>query len=378
MRRFNRNSAGYFIIMSLALGIFVTSFGEAAGDTYYVAQNGSDENSCASARDINRPKRNITGSNGGIACMQRPGDTLLIRQGTYPESINNYTAPLPSGADWNNAFTVAAYPGETVVIQQIAIATDDHVNLNLAYWIFDGLHVVNNVPGGGEAIWMRSPDHLRFVNMELTTEGRDGVFCVHGNGNFIEFIDVEVHSCGDHGVYWTGSDTLFDQITLHDTTGYGFHIYNGDCQGDECPKRIRISNSEVYNTGTGILLASGDGNQAFGNVVRNNSFGIDVGYGASDARIYDNKVYQNRYNGISSGAGWGNRPDMNVIIENNIVASNGGYGILNSSQGSPQGEPVGTIIRNNTMFNNGLGVNGILDTGISTVTSNNITSDVGL
>ena len=102
----------------------------------------------ARARDINSPKRSIMGDSGGIACMQMPGDKLLIREGVYPETINNYMVPysLPSGTDWNNAFTVAAYPGETVVVQRIAIATDDHVNLNLAYWIFDGLHVVNNVP----------------------------------------------------------------------------------------------------------------------------------------------------------------------------------------------------------------------------------------
>ena len=146
----------------------------------------------------------------------------------------------------------------------------------------------------------------------------------------------------------------------------------------KCSERNIISNSEIYNTGTGILLAYGVGNQAHGNIVRNNRFGIEVGYGASDANVYDNKVYENGHTGISIGVGWGNSPSSNVLIENNIVASNGGYGIINSSQGSPQGEPVGTIIRNNTMFNNGLGVNGILDTGISTVTSNNLTSDLGL
>ena len=309
MRTFNRNSAGFFIIMWLALGIFFTSASEAAADTYYVAQNGSDGNSCAAARNINTPKRNIMGNNGGIACMHSPGDTLLIRQGTYPEIINNYTAPysLPSGTDWNNAFTVAAYPGETVVVQRISIATDDR--LQLSYWIFDGLNVVNNVPGGAEAIWMRSPDHLRFVNMELTTAGRDSVFCVHGEGNFIEFVNVEVHSCGDHGVYWTGSDTLFDQIKLHDTTGYGFHIYSGSCEGGEiCSERNIVSNSEIYNTWTGILFAFGDGSQAYGNIVRNNQFGIEVGYGASDAKIYDNDVYANLHNGITSGIGWGNSP----------------------------------------------------------------------
>ncbi len=126
------------------------------------------------------------------------------------------------------------------------------------------------------------------------------------------------------------------------------------------------------------MFAFGDGNQAYGNIVRNNQFGIEVGYGASNAKIYDNDVYANLHNGITSGIGWGNSPSSNVIIENNIIASNGGYGILNSSQGSPQGEPVGTIIRNNTMFNNGLGVTGILDTGTGTINSNNLTTDVGL
>ena len=393
---FNKNSeAGrriVTIIMAVVIGVlFVTHSGEAAGDTYYVAQNGSDGNSCAGARNINTPKRNIMGSKGGIACMQRPGDTLLIREGNYPETINNNTAPysLPSGTDWNSSFTVAAYSGETVVIQGIAIATDDNLNLNLSYWIFDGLHVVNNVPGM-QAIWMRTPDHLRFVNMEATNN-YGSASCIQGDGNFVEFINVHVHSCGDpiasvieYGFYWGGSDTLFDNIELNDTTGYGFHIYKQGCGGDEsCPGRITISNSDIYNTGTvqpsaaGILFAFGDGNQAYGNVIRNNSSGITVGYGASDTRIYGNQIYENTYNGISSGAGWGNRPSKNLIIENNIVAYNGGYGILNSSGGTPEGEPIGTIIRNNTMFNNGFGVDGILDTGIVTINSNNLTADVG-
>ena len=152
----------------------------------------------AVARDINRPKRSIMGNNGGIACMQIPGDKLLIRQGVYPESINNYTVPysLPSGTGWNNAFTVAAYPGETALSGELPSPLRSF-NLKLAYWIFDGLHVVNDALSG-EAIWMISPDHLRFVNMEASTAGHDGAGCVHGDGNFIEFVNIEVHRCGDH------------------------------------------------------------------------------------------------------------------------------------------------------------------------------------
>lgn len=388
MRRVNHGSVRSVIV--IVISVFVmASFTEGVADTYYVATNGNNDNSCAAAQNINTPKQNIMGTNGGIACLQTPGDKLLIRQGTYPESINNYTAPysLPSGKDWTNAFTVAAYPGETVTVPRIAIATDD--NLHLSYWIFDGLHVVNNTPGGGEAIWMRSPDHLRFINMEVTTGGRRNVpgaaeDCVQGGGDFIEFINVEVHNCGDptvgpqsgaslaaYGFYWTGSDTLFDRITLHDTTGYGFHIYHPGCDADDrkCPDRNIIKDSEIYNTGAlqssvAILFAYGDNNQAYGNTISKNSSGIAIAYGASNTQIHDNTINGNTYDGIRNGGGWSTKPVINTIIKNNIVADNDGYGIFNSADGSPEGEPFGTVLQNNILSNNG---RDIYDTGIGTI-----------
>ena len=123
MRRVNQESVRSVIVIIISVFV-MASFTEGAADTYYVATNGNNNNSCAAAQNINTPKQNIMGTNGGIACLQTPGDKLLIRQGTYSESINNFTAPypLPSGKDWTNAFTVAAYPGETVTIPAIAIA----------------------------------------------------------------------------------------------------------------------------------------------------------------------------------------------------------------------------------------------------------------
>jgi hypothetical protein len=392
MKRSNRGSAWLIIVLVvISIGVFAASSTQAAGNVYYVATYGDDNNSCAAARDINTPKRKLMGTRGGIACMQTPGDKLLIREGSYADYINNWTEPysLPSGTDWDNAFTVAAYPGETVTIVGISIATGD--NLNLSYWIFDGLHAVNNIPGNGEAIGMQSPDHLRFINMEVTTGGRPtragtSDQCVEGSGHFIEFINVEVHDCGDprdgssiaYGFYWGGSDSLFDHIKLHDTTGYGFHIYSADCDTG-CPDRNTIRYSEIYNTGTlqgsaGILFASnGDDNQAYENIIRNNDKGIEAGYGASNTQIYNNTIYGNTYNGISNGWGWSHKPNSNTVIENNIVANNGGFGISNSAAGTPQGEPIGTVIKNNILFNNAWG--GIFDTGVGTIDIGNLTDD---
>jgi parallel beta-helix repeat protein len=397
----NRKSAWFVIVpFVLSLAVFVVNSNQAAaGNIYYVATYGNDSNSCDAAQDINAPKRNLMGTRGGIACMQTPGDKLLIREGSYAEIINNWTEPysLPSGTDWDNAFTVAAYPGETVIILGISIATDDNLNLHLSYWIFDGLHAVNNIPGSAEAIGMQSPDHLRFINMEVTTGGRPHVpgtsdQCVGGGGHFIEFINVEVHDCGDptvepqpgsgysgaaYGFYWGGSDSLFDHIKLHDTTGYGFHMYSEGCL--TCPDRNTIRYSEIYNTGTlydsdAILFASnGDGNQAYENIIRNNNGGIAIGYGASNTQIYNNTIYGNTYDGISNGSGWGPQPNRNAVIENNIVANNGGFGISNSAAGTPQGEPIGTVIQNNILFNNAWGE--IFDTGVETVDLGNLTGD---
>ena len=390
MKRSTRGSARFVIMMVLMSIVFlVASSTKAAANIYYVATHGDDNNSCAAAQDKNTPKRNIMGTHGGIACMQTPGDKLLIREGRYAESINNYTAPysLPSGTDWDNAFTVAAYPGETVTILGISIATDDNLNLNLSYWIFDGLHTAT--------IGMESPDHLRFINMEVTTGGRPtSDSCVQGQGHFIEFINVEVHDCGDptvgpqsgsgysgaaYGFYWGGSDSLFDHIKLHDTTGYGFHIYSEGCLTGACPDRNTIRYSEIYNTGTlydsdAILFASlGDGNQAYENIIRNNNSGIAIGYGASNTQVYNNTIYGNTYDGISNGWGWGRKPNSNTVIENNIVANNGEYGISNSAAGTPEGEPIGTVIQNNILFNNAWG--GIFDTGVDTVDLGNLTGD---
>ena len=214
----------------------------------------------------------------------------------------------------------------------------------------------------------------------------------------MEFINTEVHDCGDpatiaegggatapdgayysYGFYYAGNDVLFDNMKVHDIVGYGFHIYH-PCDSDiqACPNRNTIRYSEIYNTGTrqgssAILFTYGDGFEAYGNIIHDNSGGIAVGYGASNTKVYNNTIYSNTDGGISTGAGWSSRPNVNTIIANNIIANNGGYGISNSNQGSPQPEPQGTLIMNNLLFNNAFG--SFYETGTNTTNTNNIQSD---
>src|SRR5438477_12176503 len=58
--------------------------------TYYVAPSGSDGASCASAQNTLTPKQTI---NAGIGCLSG-GDTLIVKAGTYNETIPD---TIPSG-----------------------------------------------------------------------------------------------------------------------------------------------------------------------------------------------------------------------------------------------------------------------------------------
>ena len=397
----NRKSAWFVIVpVVLNLCIFVASSTQAAGNIYYVATNGSDSYSCSQAQDISTPKRNIMTPEGGIACIQGPGDKLLIRGGTYDETISNYSLyngsspSWPPGTSWDNAITVAAYDGEITKVNEFVLG-DCCANPalpDLRYWIFDGIHT-------GPIFTAGHVDHVRFINLDVNGGKQNGIMCVSGGSNFMEFINTEVYDCGDpatiadggggatapdgtyysYGFYYVGNDVLFDHMKVHDIVGYGFHIYS-PCDSDiqACPNRNTIRYSEIYNTGTrqgssAILFTYGDGFEAYGNIIHDNRGGIDVGYGASNTKVYNNTIYSNTDSGISTGGGWSSRPNVNTIIANNIVANNGGYGIFNSNGGSPQPEPQGTLIMNNLLFNNAFGP--FYETGTDTTNTNNIQSD---
>jgi parallel beta-helix repeat protein len=70
----------------------------------------------------------------------------------------------------------------------------------------------------------------------------------------------------------------------------------------------------------GILLGTGNNNQAYGNIVHDNvRAGIQIGNGATDSRVYNNTITNNKYgSGIVTGYQSG------TIIANNIIYNNTG------------------------------------------------------
>jgi parallel beta-helix repeat protein len=295
--------------------------------TYFVATTGNDVHSCSTAQDIRTPKQTI---GSGLACL-RGGDRLLVRDGIYPERIDSTAQWIPAGDSWTAPVTIAAYPGETVVLQ--ATNVPGVVNLaspNIQYLIFDGLIFDgNNIGGEGTSaisLW-GGAHHVRFINAEIKNSPYQGVTIFWGNGlssDNHQFINCNVHSNGvtngvDHGFYISTSNNLIDGCEIHDNKAYGIHIYaEGYAANGNVIRRNRIYNNGVTDAnGGGIVASSGARTFIYNNLIYGNRDGIGVCCGARQQLIVNNTVSGNLGSGVEIQTGHGH------AVVNNILYSNG-------------------------------------------------------
>jgi len=106
---------------AMAIMPIITAAGIAFGATYYVATSGDNANSGTA---VGQPFKTIQKA----ADVMQAGDTVLIRGGTYRESI----VPPRGGASESARITYKAYPGETPIIKgsnQIASWVDQGGNV---------------------------------------------------------------------------------------------------------------------------------------------------------------------------------------------------------------------------------------------------------
>ena len=308
-----------------------TSGQTGSGQHYYVATNGNNSNSCATATNINSPKRTISGESGGLACLAAAnGDWLEIRSGTYAENITTSTQPIASGSNWDNATVIKGHANETVTLAPTnggsAIAMEKAQYVIFADLVIDGSQNPNT---GDAGIWFGSTNlqayppshHLRFQNIEVKNwYGRN----MEALGDLSEILDSSFHdnrAFRGYGIYVTGHGNIFDGNTVFNQGGFGIHNYSNGATNRIGPSRNTYHSNEIYNTGydlvnspAALLLRSGDDIQAYENFIHDNAYiGIDVG--GTNTSVYNNTVTGNRY-GIAYGFG------INSIIKNNSVSQN--------------------------------------------------------
>ena len=138
-----------------------------------------------------------------------------------------------------------------------------------------------------------------------------------------------------YGFYISGKYNLVEKCQLYNNGGYGMHVYNSNGGADYNLVRYSrmFNNSVAISNSSGIILGSGTGNAAYGNLIYgSNANGIAIMASCSSCKVYNNTVYGSPGYGLYVAG-------SSAAIKNNISYNNSGGNILNSG--------TGTVISNN-------------------------------
>jgi len=331
-----------FLSFMFALLLFpaVANADPAVGETFYVGKGAGDldSNSCATAQtDADGSRKALPdGVNGAISCIDGPGDIVELRAGTYSQDLFNWKLGLEG---WNkagvsgNPITIRGAAGETVVVGML------NINKTVAHdwWVWDNLTFNGTLTGannGFNTVFTGLMNNVVIKNSIIQNGPR---MCLQGKGTFNLITNVEIKDCGvegvphfDYGVYWSGADTIFEFIDMHDAAGFGFHIFDS---GSNDVARNTVRYSTIRNVGgtepanAAIIISTGPDNKVYSNLIYDNHRGVQVDYRCHDCQVYNNTIFSNNgvaSNGIAIGVSGGSD---DVVVKNNIIYSNGINGI---------------------------------------------------
>ena len=241
------------------------------GTVFYVAPTGSDANPGTLAAPWKTIQKALN--------VLQPGQTALVRAGTYREALTWRRAGTPA-----NPVTVAAYPGERPVID------GEHVRRPLTI-TYAGAHL--RVRG------------FVFARDCCTSGGQIDVY-----GQFIEIADNEMRDGLGKGVYFSSQSRNVHVV--------GNWIHHNGTPGDQ-------QDHGLYVQGQDHLIAN--------NVIHDHfdGFGIQIYPGASRVFVVNNTITHNAQSGITAG---GSAIAHDITIRNNIIAFNRFYGVAN--RGCPE------------------------------------------
>jgi parallel beta-helix repeat protein len=219
---------------------------------YYVAMDGNDDN----VGSESHPWRTLQHA----ADMAQPGDTILVRSGTYPG------LRIESSGTANAWITLRAEDGASVTINQPGPRNKHNSDVEIetwegdgvvAYWIIQGFEVAN-APSWG--IDIRGSEtgkshHIIIGDNQVhhngLSTGRTGIFAAFADD--VQIVGNESYANGEHGIYVNNSSDRFiiRGNRLHNNASCGLHL-NGDASmgGDGIMSDGLIESNIIYENGT--------------------------------------------------------------------------------------------------------------------------------
>ncbi|MCG3192042.1 MAG: hypothetical protein DIJKHBIC_01276 [Thermoanaerobaculia bacterium] len=330
--------------LAIALGL------PALAGTYHVSPDGNDSNSGTLAS----PWRTIEKA----AASLRPGDTVLIRAGTYRERL----VPLTSGTA-GAEITFRAHPGETATIDGTGVDIPEWGGLvdltGRSHLRVAGLTVQNaRTNPHNPGILADESDHVTIEENRVSGTNDSGIAA--WNSSFVSILRNEVDrfclSGWNEGIS-VGNTTDFEvrENVVHHGPKEGICLKDGSARG-------RAVGNEVHHTeAVGIYVDASarstrdievNANSSHDGTEAGISVASEVGGLLENVTVVNNISFRNGWSGIDvSRCCIDSHPIKNVLIANNTVFDNGragwGGGVFVENR-----EALGVVIRNNIASGN--------------------------
>jgi parallel beta-helix repeat protein len=291
------------------------------------------------------------------------GDTVIVRDGTYPENVNvnvdNLTIQSENGSD--STIVLAENPSEHVFN-----VTADYVNISgftaigatgnpfragIDLFYANRCNISNNYCSNNKVgVGLEFSSSINLINNIANSNRNHGILITRSANNTL--IDNIANSNGECGIYlWedssherTNNNTLVNN-TAHSNGDYGIHLYNSlnntlidnNATNNHDGIFIHVSNNNTLitniassNNWDGIILNTAQNNSLSDNSALNNyRVGINLRHYSST-----NKVNNNILSGNTDGIRVVSSSD-NIITRNKVI-NNGGDGIyLGKMEGYP-------------------------------------------
>lgn len=313
---------------SLLLGLLVAPV-PAVGATYHVAPGGSD----ASPGTLAAPFATVQHA----ADLALPGDTILLRAGTYHQVVT-LTRSGTAGAE----VVLAAYPGERPVLDGNGLLADE--------WLAGIVHVLNAA-------------HVRVRGLTVTHAGpgiQAAGILVEDSQHVVVAGNVTDDTVSSGVGVWGCEDVALEdnEVIRACTTGIQEQISVGGTRG------FRVVGNRVHdaggteNGGEGICLKDGSSEGvARGNVVWNQPKKLGIYVDAWDKHTHDIEVDGNVVHDCIDGIGLAS--EMGGLLErirvtNNLCDRNSYRGLLVADYGGVATHPMNDLqVVNNTFVGNG-------------------------
>lgn len=318
----------FLFLFSTALVFIATGFSSkftAYAKTYYVSPNGFDCDWSQATSDTGSIDKPLKTLKNAVYHYMKPGDTLIVRGGTYHERLDIYEQGKPTAQ-----FTVKNYPNETVTLYADGNDTEMGNGIvfhdNASYWNISGLNITNYT---GSGVWLdgegnsSNVNHINLNNLNIYgingpltgNYGTEGIFA-NANVSYCTIQNCKIHDISlpanrtdrDHGIYigYGVSHIIIDENEIYNNVGSGIQFY-GSSNGHNGASYCTVSNNKIYNNhayGLTIFTSS-----EHNSVYRNSFYGNKI----YDLRIHDssnNNVFKNNLFGSINS-------DYNVDMENN-------------------------------------------------------------